>query len=96
LIGSSTFRPGTTVRSEKVDQLVSLGVCEVSIDNRYHRLTVVHESDTSRGYDLALITTDPHAPPGQTMKRYASRWAVEVATEDARAVERTGPCGWPA
>jgi DDE superfamily endonuclease len=60
---------------------------------------------SASGYDLALVTTDTDATPGQIIERYASRWSVEVAIEDskqifaagqarnrtARAVERTIP-----
>lgn len=68
-------------------------------------VTLLRESATSRGYDLALVTTDPTATPGQTVERYASRWSIEVCIEDAKqllgigqahnrtpkAVERTVP-----
>jgi hypothetical protein len=68
-------------------------------------VVLVRENNTSRGYDLALVTTDTHATPDQTVERYASRWAIEVCIEDAkqllgvgqarnrtaRAVERTVP-----
>src|SRR6266540_1154400 len=76
---------------------------------RIHVVTdaLLRESETSRGYDLALVTTDPHATAGQIVERYATRWAVEVAIQDAkqlagvgqahnrkpRAVERTVPFG---
>jgi hypothetical protein len=35
------------------------------------------------GYDLALVTTDLGATPAQVIKRYAARWSIEVAIEDA-------------
>ncbi|SBW21993.1 transposase, IS4 [Candidatus Protofrankia californiensis] len=58
-------------------------------------------------YDLALVTTDPDATPAGTVERYAARWSIEVAIEDAKqifgvgqarnrlqhAVERTIPFG---
>lgn len=59
------------------------------------------------GYDVALVTTDLAATPEQVIQRYAARWSIEVAIEDAkqtvgvgqarnrvrRAVERTVPFG---
>jgi hypothetical protein len=56
---------------------------------------------------LALVTTDTHTAADQIVKRYASRWAIEVAFSDAKhitgvgearnrtqcAVERTVPFG---
>ncbi len=42
------------------------------------------------GYDLALATTDLTASPAQVIERYASRWSVEVAVEDAKQVFGAG------
>jgi hypothetical protein len=42
------------------------------------------------GYDLALVTTDPDASPAAVIERYAARWSIEVAIEDARQVFGTG------
>ena len=70
-------------------------------------VVLVREADSSRGYDLALVATDPQATAGQVVERYAARWAIEVAIEDAKqlvgvgqahnrlaaAVERTVPFG---
>ena len=70
-------------------------------------VVLVRDSATSRGYDLALVTTDTPATAAQVVERYASRWAIEVAIADAkqltgvgqahnrtpRAVERTVPFG---
>ena len=63
--------------------------------------------DTSRYYDLALITTDLTTPAEEIIGRYASRWSIEVVLSQtrqilgvgqarnrtARAVERTVPFG---
>jgi hypothetical protein len=54
-------------------------------------VTVVLIRDkSSTGYDLALVTTDPDADPAQVIERYASRWSIEVAIEDARQVFGAG------
>jgi hypothetical protein len=63
--------------------------------------------DTSKYYDLALITTDLTTPIEQIISRYAARWTIEVVfaqmrqilgigqarNRTARAVERTIPFG---
>ena len=63
--------------------------------------------DTSKYYDLALITTDLTTPAEQIINRYASRWSIEVVfsqmrqilgvgqarNRTTRAVERTVPFG---
>ena len=59
------------------------------------------------GYNVALISTDLTATATQVIERYAARWSIEVAIEDAKqtfgvgqarnrlqaAVERTTPFG---
>ena len=42
------------------------------------------------GYDLALATTDLAASPAQVIERYASRWSIEVAIEDAKQIFGAG------
>lgn len=58
-----------------------------------------------RGYDIALVSTDLAASAAQLVERYAARWSIEIAIEDAkqsfgvgqarnrvhRAVQRTVP-----
>ena len=54
-------------------------------------VTVVLIRDKSAtGYDLALVTTDLHASAAQVIERYASRWSIEIAIEDAKQVFGAG------
>jgi DDE superfamily endonuclease len=54
-------------------------------------VTVVLSRDRSAGgHDLALVTTDTAASPAQVIERYAARWSIEVAIEDARQVFGAG------
>lgn len=41
-------------------------------------------------YDLALVTTDRAATATAVIERYAARWSIEVAFEDAKSVFGTG------
>jgi len=50
---------------------------------RRARVILIRDVRTT-GYDLALVTTDPDASPAQAIERYAARWSIEVALEDAR------------
>ena len=45
---------------------------------------------SAAGYDLALVTTDTAATAAQVIERYAARWSIEVAIEDARQVFGAG------
>ena len=69
------------------------------------RVILVRDTSKPSGYQLALITTDLDASPAQIVERYADRWPIEVAFEEAKelfgvghaqnrtpkAVERTVP-----
>jgi len=66
---------------------------------------VLVRDKSASGCDLTLVTTDLEASPAQVIARYAARWSIEVAIEDAKqlfgcgqarnrvaaAVERTIP-----
>jgi DDE superfamily endonuclease len=69
-------------------------------------VTVILIRDKKKtGYDLALVTTEKNRDIARVIERYAARWAIEVAIEDAKqllgggqarnrtaaAVERTIP-----
>jgi hypothetical protein len=110
LARTATFAP-TTVRRYGTDRAVytaTISCLWYSVFGpQLVAVVLVREPDSSRGYDLALVTTDPQATAGQIVERYASRWAVEVSIEDAKqlvgvgqahnrkalAVERTVPFG---
>jgi hypothetical protein len=83
--------------------------CDGTYRSRAVRVVLVREPGTrpKGGYHLALITTDLHTPADLIVARYAARWSIEVAFEDAKqitgvgearnrtptAVERTVPFG---
>ena len=54
-------------------------------------VTVILIRDKSKtGYDLALITTEKNPDIAAVIERYAARWAIEVAIEDAKQLFGTG------
>ena len=75
------------------------------------RVVLVRETGkkttATKGYDIALVTTDLTAPPQEIIARYAARWSIEVTFFDVKnilgvgqarnrvptAVERTVPFG---
>src|SRR6266550_2794947 len=60
--------------------------------SRAVRVVLVREpgSTAKSRDDLALVTTDLHSPATQIVSRYAARWAIEVAFEDARQITGVG------
>jgi hypothetical protein len=47
-------------------------------------------STAKAGYDLALISTDLDSPAEQIVARYAARWSIEAAIEDAKQITGVG------
>lgn len=58
--------------------------------SRAMRVILLRDHDTTTGYDLALITTDPTTPAEAIVARYAARWSIEVAIEDAKQLTGVG------
>jgi hypothetical protein len=54
-------------------------------------VTVILVRDKSKtGFDLALVTTEKNPEIAAVIERYAARWAIEVAIEDAKQLFGTG------
>jgi len=56
-------------------------------------VVLLREDAAGAGYDLALVTTDLKATAAQVVERYAARWCVEVAIEDAKQLVGVGQAG---
>ena len=54
------------------------------------RVVLVREGKRAQGFDVALVTTDVKAAPGEIVARYAERWAIEVSFQDAKQVLGVG------
>lgn len=78
------YRQAATVRAAALTCLwhTVFGPQEVQV--------ILIRDTAARGFDLALVTTDLHATPGQVIERYAARWPIEVAIEDAKQVFGAG------
>ncbi len=51
---------------------------------------VIVRDKPGSGFGIALVTTDREATAEQVIERYAARWAIEVAIEDAKQIFGTG------
>jgi SRSO17 transposase len=58
--------------------------------SRAVRVILLRDPHTTTGYDLALITTDLTSPAEHLVERYAARWSIEVAIEDAKQITGVG------
>ena len=92
----------------EVMALVVEGLWHSVLGPRAVRVVIVREPDDAEGHRIALISTDLEASVAEIVGRYADRWSIEVAFQDAkqtvgvgearnrvqRAVERTVPFGF--
>jgi Transposase DDE domain len=91
LAATATFTPVTVTRYGKTAAISAAAItCLWPSVFGTRPVTVVLIRDRSAsGYDLALVTTDT-ATAAPVIERYAARWSIEVAIEDARQVFGTG------
>jgi DDE superfamily endonuclease len=54
------------------------------------RVILLRDPGTGSGYHLALLTTDLTSPTETIVERYAARWSIEVAIEDAKQITGVG------
>jgi hypothetical protein len=54
------------------------------------QVVLIREPGTHHGYDLALVVTDTTAQAATVIARYAARWSIEVAIEDAKQLFGAG------
>jgi len=51
---------------------------------------VIVRDKPGSGFGIALVTTDREATAEQVIERYAARWSIEIAIEDAKQIIGTG------
>jgi hypothetical protein len=107
---TTTWKPATVHRYGRTDTVMIAEIVCLWYGvyrSRGIRIVLLRDTNTTTGYDLALITTDLTSPATAIVERYASRWSIEVAIEDAKqttgvgqarnrttkSVERTVPFG---
>jgi hypothetical protein len=92
LAARADFTPVTVTRYGKtaiIDAAALTGLWYSAFASRAVQVIVIRDRSAA-GYDLALVTTDPAASTTQVIERYASRWSIEVAIEDAKQIFGTG------
>jgi Transposase DDE domain len=92
LAATAAFTPVAVTRYGKTTVISAAAItCLWPSVSGTRPVTVVLIRDRSTtGYDLALVTTDTAASAAQVIERYASRWSIEAAIEDARQVFGAG------
>ena len=92
IAAAAAFSPVTVTRYGKTETIaVHAFTCLWYCVTGTKPVTVILIRDKSKtGYDIALVTTEKDPDIGRVIERYAARWAVEVAIEDAKQLFGTG------
>jgi hypothetical protein len=92
LAATAAFAPVTVTRYGKTATIRAAAITCLwygAFGSRPVQVVLIRDASAA-GYDLALVTTDPDSGPAAVIERYAARWSIEVAIEDARQVFGTG------
>lgn len=92
LASSAAFAPVTVRRYGKTATVQATAITCLwhgVFGTRPVQVVLVRDRATA-GYDLALATTDLAATPAEVIARYAARWTIEVAIEDAKQIFGAG------
>jgi hypothetical protein len=89
---TAAFAPVTRYRkTTTISAAAFTCLWHTAFGSRPVQVILVRDGGRARdGYDLALVTTNLDASPAQVIERYAARWSVEVAIEDAKQVFGAG------
>ncbi len=92
LAAGAAFTPVTVTRYRKTAAVQAAAVtCLWYTAFGSRPVQVILARDRARtGYDIALVTTDLDASPAAVIERYAARWSIEVAIEDAKQLFGAG------
>jgi hypothetical protein len=91
IAATAAFTPVTVTRYRKTATVQAAAItCLWHSVFGSRPVQVVLVRDKRAGYDIALVTTDLDATPAAVIERYAARWSIEVAFEDARQVFGAG------
>lgn len=95
LAARSAFTPATVYRYASADtvELAETACLWYGVyRSRTVRVILLREPGrpTTAGYHLALVTTDLTSAAADIVTRYAARWSIEVAIEDAKQITGVG------
>lgn len=92
LAATAEFSQVTVTRYGKAETIAAAAVTCLwySVFGSLPVTVVIVRDKPGAGFGIALVTTDRTATAEQVIGRYASRWSIEVAIEDAKQIFGTG------
>ena len=92
LAAAAEFSQVTVVRYGRTETVAAavLACLWYSVFGSRPVTVVIVRDKPGSGFGIALVTTDREATAEQVIERYAARWSIEVAIEDAKQIFGTG------
>jgi DDE superfamily endonuclease len=92
IAAAAVFSQATVTRYGKADTIAvhALTCLWYSVTGAKPVTVILIRDKPGTGFDLALVTTENSPDIAQVVERYAARWAIEVAIEDAKQLFGTG------
>ena len=92
LAAAAEFSPVTVTRYGRTETVAAAVVTCLwySVFGSRPVTVVIVRDKPGSGFGIALVTTDREATAEQVTERYAARWSIEIAIEDAKQIFGTG------
>jgi hypothetical protein len=92
LAAAAVFSQVTVTRYGKADTIAvhALTCLRYSVTGARAVTVILIRDKPGTGFDLALVTTEKNPDIARAIERYAARWAIAVAIEDAKQLFGTG------
>ena len=92
LAAAAEFSPVTVTRYGRTETVAAAVVTCLwySVFGSRPVTVVIVRDKPGSGFGIALVTTDREATVEQVIERYAARWSIEIAIEDAKQIFGTG------
>jgi len=92
IAGKAKFSQVTVTRYGKTESIAvaALTCLWYSVTGTAPVTVILIRDRSTAGFDLALVTTEKNPGIAEVIERYAARWAIEVAIEDAKQLFGTG------
>ena len=92
IAGKAKFSQVTVTRYGKTESIAvaALTCLWYSVTGTAPVTVILIRDRSTAGFDLALVTTEKNPGIAEVIERYAARWAIEVAREDAKQLFGTG------
>jgi hypothetical protein len=92
IAATAVFSPVTLTRYGKTETIAAAALTCLcySVTGKAPVTIILIRGKSETGFDLALVTTQTGPGAAAVIERYAARWAIEVAIEDAKQIFGTG------